>query len=215
MKSELSSKFTGWLAGFWEGDGLFEIRGDRMVARFTDSDNLDIHRYIYKVLSRGEYGDGLGLRLYGEDCVYLISLISNSLVSPKRLDKINRWGCKELESLLPIKQSTPTLDWLVGNWDANGSSCSDDSYPVKISISSSDEALLSILKDTFGGNYNKSSGNFPRWRMFPSVTERNRFLSIAKYLVENAKKEDKRLRLEERLNTYLSLLEGKELCLEK
>lgn len=193
-----SMNLTEWLVGFWEGDGHFEYVNKVYLATLDEVDNKEQNRYAYEILGYGEYSDGLGLRLQDDNCLKFLSLIENNLVSPKKVRKLNsafpnRFICHK-----------PTLDWLVGNWDANGSSNCDKVYPAKINISSSDVELLAILKFIFSGSYSDgSSGYFPRWRIIPTVADRDRFFEIAGYLIYNSKKGDKRIRLARRVNNWL------------
>jgi len=196
MLGSLDNKQKQWLAGFFEGDGKVGVAGNELTITFDEEGNQGIQRYIGNLLGCDMLGND-GIRLVGSDCTDFLTCISGFLVSSKRTEQLNRY--RQLLGLPESVMHVPTLDWLVGNWDANGSSKSAKRGGVSISVSNSDTLLLYVIRQTFGG-YQYGNGNyFPFWQLASAGSRSPRFSEVVNYLVENSKNEPRRLKLKERL----------------
>jgi len=195
MMLDMSDRYIKWLAGFFEGDSKIGIKDSKLAITFNDGENSRIHEYIKDLLGYGELGeDGDYLKLVGSDCTSFLALVSKYLVSPKKTELLNRYD--HITNLPVFAMHVPTLDWLVGLWDADGNSKKD----ITISISKADYHLLWVIQQTWGGYlFPQYPGNIPRWSLAPTKENRSRCLEIASYIVENSKNEGKRLKLQERV----------------
>lgn len=187
-----------WLAGFFEGDSTLKAVGGYPLVSFNEAENQPMHEFIRDSFQLGSLGPG-HLNVTGADLTRLLSVVADYLVSPNRVDKLN-----EYYSFGVVHRSfsyhLPSLDWLVGMWDANGSSSWDGTYLSKISVSSKDTHMLSLIRSSFGGGVYTSNGNaVPVWHLTPTELERGNFLEVASYIVEASKNEPRRGKLEERL----------------
>jgi len=209
----IDTKFLEWLAGHWEGDGRLELRDLNLVVNFHDSDNRDIHRYIYNILGFGFLGDNY-LEFTDSDCHRFLDLVLPKLVSYSRASQVVRYS--KYSRVKEVNLVDSTLDWLVGFWDANGSSGEGRGLPT-IGVSSMDNWLIQTLTSKFGGRLHsrlcsRNGDKIFTWRLWDSVSNHSKLEFLINYLIANSKNEKRVRKLQDKLINYKNNLKFKEMA---
>ena len=149
-----------WLTGFTEGDGNVGVyKVGLYYAKVTwGQKEREVLDYIAHLLSTGNVrikrGTGYQLAYAGKTCVPLLEVFAKHVVSKNFLRRLS--DVLEFLELPPTTTHEPSIDWLSGFWDAEGSS---SNRPI-LFIAQKDREILDIITDKFGGrvqplqNYN-------------------------------------------------------------
>lgn len=143
-----------WLTGFTEGDGTVGLYGTNdtknLYVRVTwGQKERDVLDYIAHLLNYGNVrikkGTGYQLAYSGTFCMLLLEIFEKHVVSKTfctRLNDILKF--RELK-LATVHESS--IDWLVGFWDAEGSSGNSRT----LFIAQKGRQVLDVIANTFGG----------------------------------------------------------------
>jgi len=157
QRTEMSTEDEQWLTGFWEGDGyvgtLTDVRRPRtysvVSASQKDRSVLDFVRSI-------TYGAGLSysksnnawMLQFGSDIArrLVLGTFSKYVVSKYFLKKLNTM--LELCKMSQVAVHEPTIDWLAGFFDAEGS-VAKGAYTL--AIGQKELYVLEAIQRVFGG----------------------------------------------------------------
>lgn len=148
----VGEEFISWLTGFWEGDGSIERDGTVVFAqKYTE-----ILVGIQKVLECGSLYSypktGLNHLVFKGRCGRrLILLLADRLVCPGRVDQMKRvLEPSGLDS--SIGEHSPTRDWFVGFWDAEGYSSvrKQNLSSTFVGVSQKDRVPLDKIRNFWG-----------------------------------------------------------------
>ena len=151
-KTTLTSAEKQWITGFWEGDGSLynNYRGyirvefaqkERQILDYIMSLIPGGNAYIYKTCYQLKYSN-----------FPILDVFTSNVVSKHRIQQL------ETITGLVASSHTPTIDWLAGFFDAEGSS---DDTP-SITLSQKDQTPLEAVKSIFGGGIS-SSTEYSKW----------------------------------------------------
>jgi hypothetical protein len=157
----MNEQFEEWLTGFCEGDGHLRVdRGyPKLLVAQKEREPLDyialhfgFHLPIYN------YKIGNQLIALGKKCTPLLEVLARHVVSEHTLERLN--VLLELVALPLTACHEPTLDWLAGFWDAEGTS---DRTPA-ISIVQKERSVVDSIGKQFGGSVGVRDGYW-RWTL--------------------------------------------------
>ena len=188
LLEQLEIELSEWLTGFWEGDGSVGNANGTPEVCFYQRD-IETLRYISSlVCSRGRFesrSDGAFVLLYwSKESRYLLRLFCKHLVHPglgERLFALSRtfdWN-------LDVRLHSPTLPWVVGFWDAEGSSSVPDKG-VQPVIYQKDIRVLGKIQGLIGGHLYIPTSGCPRLAL--SGSDARRFVRLCLIYSHNISK---------------------------
>jgi len=147
---EMSSTEERWLIGFAEGDGSIGVHARGLPFIAFGQKDCSIINYIHQLIKRGTISkdkyDFYRLTVNGiNDCFPLVETYSKQVVSTHTSERLNK--LLELYELPQAERHLPTIEWLAGFFDAEGSS---SSIP-DINIGQKELQVLEDIKNVFGG----------------------------------------------------------------
>jgi len=148
-----------WLTGFTEGDGSVGLYlQNQLTLRVSFSQKeRDVLEYVQSLTQRGHFQQhhrggfitnhqSWTFSFYGKSCEPLLTTFSKYVVSKHFQERLN--VTLIYLKLPPAVLHEPTLDWLIGFFDAEGSSSNKPS----IDIGQKERDVLVAIKTKFGGN---------------------------------------------------------------
>jgi hypothetical protein len=202
---ETNEKFEKWLTGFWEGDGHCRLFNMLPHVSFAQKD-CGVLVTIQEVLEGGNlsvnnYEDRgcSNLAFNGSQAKQILDIMSNHLVCPLRVAQINVLFSKL--SLKPTVTHPPDLDWIVGFWDAEGSSYSNkNQVSALINICQKDREPLDNIADYLDcGKIYKNKSTVHQWCLGNASPK---FKDITNYLLNNSLNGPKVTQLKDNLTRF-------------
>ena len=152
-----------WLTGFTEGDGSISLQSRKYPKIFYGQKERHPLDHIQSLLDAGkihEYNTKYTLAYCKRNLTtLLLSVFAKHIVSEHYCANLNI--TLKVLNLPPATQHEPTLDWLIGFWDAEGSSGTQPS----INASQKEKDVIDKIKATFGGSIDIQSNGVYRWRL--------------------------------------------------
>lgn len=151
-----------WLTGFWEGDGSLQLVNQTLQVIFSQKDPrvLDHIKLLLGLQDKKLYQRSIptqfyNLRVAGSQAEVLLELLCNHLVSEDRVQQILR-AVEPLSLNLVPTLHEPTLPWIAGFFDAEGSIGYNGNKRNKYiylgaSISQKNVEVLEKIQDVIGG----------------------------------------------------------------
>jgi len=161
-----------WLTGFWEGDGSLQFNKDknygiRIVFNQKDSRILDHIRYLLNLEEKVSYtkkeytnkqgyhtASGFGRLTISKKYLVvpiLFLLLENSIDCNRKDQLLKSFKNFKLDFEFPTEEKTPSLAWISGFFDAEGSFSLKDKVPL-VSLSQSSKTTLKNIQKVIGGN---------------------------------------------------------------
>jgi len=140
-----------WLTGFAEGDGYIGLNyRNRPLVDFEQKER-DVLDSINSLVDNGRIYPShkctaWHLRFNGEYCIPLLKVFSRHIVGERFLERLN--VVLDVIGHPRVTCRRPTLDWLVGFWDADGTS----SNLPNIKIVQKERSVIDAVAEGFGGN---------------------------------------------------------------
>lgn len=154
-------QFEQWFTGFCEGDGHLRIvngRYPKILIGQSEREPLDYVVSHFETRLPIYHSSQYQLIALGRKCVPLLEVLARHVVCKHFLEKLN--VLLDLVGLPLTVLHEPSLDWLVGFWDAEGTS---DRTPA-ISIVQKEQGVIEAIGDMFGGSV-RAAGNYWRWTL--------------------------------------------------
>jgi len=149
-----------WLTGFWEGDGSAFISAQgQLTVNFSQMERT-ILEYVDSLTEGGRFNAGAHnismLQFYGLKCIPLLAIFARHVVSKHSIERLAKLS-GALEALI---SHTPTIEWLIGFFDAEG-------WPGRqpsLAIEQKERGVLDKIVISFGGSvYLYHQGTSYRW----------------------------------------------------
>jgi len=158
-------QFGQWLTGFWESDGSVYLSAGYPKVGFYQKER-DVLDYISLQLG-GRYVPHLStngvihqLQVQASSCIPLLKLFSEHVVGDYYLKRLN--VVLNVVGLSSTVLHLPTIDWLAGFWDGDGSS---DSTPG-LTASQRTRDMLDAIEVRFGGNVRRGVDGMYHWELY-------------------------------------------------
>lgn len=158
---KLNEQEEQWLTGFTEGDGCISLYSPKYVNVQYSQKEREILDYISSLLNSGNVHKYKIYQLtYYKNCPLLLTTFSKHVVSKHSLERLNI-----ALNALQLPYATlhkPTLNWLTGFFDAEGTS---NNIP-SLTIEQKEHDVLETIKVTFGGSVHQIQNHhrpYYRW----------------------------------------------------
>jgi len=150
-----------WLTGFTEGDGSVGLYNTLRVDFYQKE--RAVLDYICTILDAGNVraiGTQHILTYHGKHSAHILPIIAGHVVSMHTRERLN--NILALLKLPSVATHEPTIDWLTGFWDAEGSS----GIHPSLNIAQKERDALDAIKHTFGGNVYQHHPNGFFWQAY-------------------------------------------------
>lgn len=207
----IDKTFERWLVGFFEGDGYLRYgshgKDYSVVNAVLAQKDVSVLEYVKDVLGYGNMNrrkDGVtNLQFWGKQrCLPILEGLVKYCVTKHKLAQLSDTLTKMGITAKPTLHA-PTLDWIVGFWDAEGSSSLTGPAHVvlNINIVQADIEVLTSVRNFLGyGSIYTTKNNPPSGNAIHRLSFHNEHAyELAGVLLEKSKCLGKRTRLSDNL----------------
>jgi len=158
-----------WITGFAEGDGSVGVYHNNQPEVKFNQKERNVLDYISSIASGGHIyrhspSDTYQMSYMGSHCMELLTIFSKHVVSEHFLQRLNY--APPFASLPLTTKHEPTLDWVIGFWDAEGTS-QNARAGLHITIEQMQRDVLDTLQKLYKGGISRhKSMNSFQWRVY-------------------------------------------------